>query len=319
MARVLFHMPRHMAAADGSELPPFYQHLQTGFTALGAGVAICHRDMDALETGPTSPDFNFVHNGRIARAGLLNIGLAYMYPFWYVDPKGVFGDSSLTDLPFDAAQIPQKPAARMFARLEARLKDARISRYAQPPEVTQFPKGAIAVFLQDWSDPVERARHMTARLMLETVIAHAGTRPVIVKPHPRVSGLETFEILDWLARAHPTVIVSHANVHDILAAAAVSVSISSAVSVEGMVHRVPAVVFGRTDFHHCAETVQTPADFPAALDRALTRDWPFEAFLFWFFRENCISSGGEQMMPNILARMQRQGADFNALGIKRPH
>lgn len=308
-------MPRHMAAPDGSELPPFYQHLQDGFTALGGRVAICHRDMDALANGPTGPDFNFVHNGRIARAGLLNIGLAYMYPFWYVDPKGVFADSSLTDLPFDPAQIPQKPAARMFARLEARLKDARMSRYAQMTEVTAFPKGAIAVFLQDWSDPVERARHMTARMMLETVIAHAGGRPVIVKPHPRVSGLETFEILDWLAREHPAVIVAQANVHDILAAAAVSVSISSAVSVEGMVHRVPAVVFGRTDFHHCAETVQTPADFPAALKRALARDWPFEAFLFWFFRENCISSGGEKMMANILARMQRQGADFTALGI----
>ncbi len=312
-------MPRHMAATDGSELPPFYQHLRDGFTALGARVAVVHRDMDALQTGPTGPDFNFVHNGRIARAGLLNIGLAYMYPFWYVDPKGVFADSSLTDLAFDPAQTPQKPAARMFARLQARLKDTRISRYAQPEEVAQFPTGAIAVFLQDWSDPVERARHMTARDMLETVIANAGGRSVIVKPHPRVSGLETFEILDWLARDHPQIIVTQANVHDILAAAVVSVSISSAVSVEGMVHRVPAIVFGRTDFHHCAETVQTPAAFPAALDRALTRDWPFEAFLFWFFRENCISSGGDKMMPNILVRMQGQGADFNALGIKATH
>ncbi len=199
-------MPRHMAATDGSELPPFYQHLRDGFTALGARVAVVHRDMDALQTGPTGPDFNFVHNGRIARAGLLNIGLAYMYPFWYVDPKGVFADSSLTDLAFDPAQTPQKPAARMFARLQARLKDTRISRYAQPEEVAQFPTGAIAVFLQDWSDPVERARHMTARDMLETVIANAGGRSVIVKPHPRVSGLETFEILDWLARDHPQII-----------------------------------------------------------------------------------------------------------------
>jgi len=316
MARILFHMPRHMAAPDGSDLPPFYQHLKDGFTALGARVAIRHRDMDALVRGPIQPDFNFVQNGRIARAGLLNIGLAYIYPFWYVDPKGVFADSSLSDLAFDPLSIPQKPAIRMFARLEARLKTARISRYAQEPAVTTFPKGAIAVFLQDWSDPVERARHMTARAMLETVIRHVGGRPIIVKPHPRVRGLETFEILDWLARDHPNVIVTEANLHDILAAAAVSVSISSAVSVEGMVHRVPSIVFGRTYFHHCAETVQSPADFPAALARALTRDWPFEAFLFWFFRENCISSGGERMMPNILARMQCQGADFKALRLE---
>jgi hypothetical protein len=304
-----------MAAPDGSELPPFYQHLRSGFHELGAQTAVVHRDFDALTSTPPGPDFDFVHNGRIARDGLLNIGLAYLYPFWYVDPKGVFADSSLTDLPFDPKEVSAKPAARMFARLETRLKDARSSRYGQEERHTTFPKGAIAVFLQDWSDPVERARHMTARAMLETVIAGADGRPVIVKPHPRVRGLETFEILEWLARDHPKVIVTEANLHDILACAAVSVSISSAVSVEGLIHRVPAIVFGRTDFHHCAETVQTPQEFPAALARALTRDWPFEAFMFWFFRENCISSGGEKMMPSILDRMARQKADFSALGL----
>jgi hypothetical protein len=315
--RILLHMPRHMAAVDGRDLSPFYKDLTSALREAGGEVAIRHRDFAALETVPPGPDFHFVHNGRIDRPGVLNSGFAYIAPYWYVDPKGIFGDSSLADLTFDPEKVAPGPAQRFFSRMEKRLKLQRKSRYDQPIEVAQFPPGCIAVFLQDWSDPVERARFMTAREMLETVLAHTDGRPVVVKPHPRIRGPETFEILHWLAAEHPGVIVTEGNLHDILASAAVSVSISSTVTLEGMQHRVPAVVFGQTDFHHCAETVRIPADWPGALQRAVTRDWPFEAFLFWFFRENCVALGEKQTFPRILERMIAKGADFAALGLTR--
>jgi hypothetical protein len=318
MAQIIFHMPRHMAAADGSQLPVFYKQLRKGFGAVGADIAIGHRNLTALAGVAAGPDFHFVHNGRIARRGVLNVGLAYIAPYWYADPKGIFADSSVADLTFEPQSVNASAAARFFGRMGERLKRPRTSRYDQQAEVTVFPQGCIAVFLQDWSDPVERARHMTAREMIEAVLARTDGRVVVVKPHPRTRGIETIELLDWLARAHPQVIVTEANLHDILACAAVSVSISSAVSMEGMLHRVPAIVFGRTDFHHCAETVRDKADWPDALARALAQNWPFEAFLFWFFRENCIAMGEDKMMPGILARMTGQGADFQALGLAPP-
>lgn len=308
-------MPRHMAAIDGQGLSPFYKDLTAALRQAGGEVLVCHRDFAALEALPPGPDFHFVHNGRVDRPGVLNTGFAYIAPYWYVDPKGIFGDSSLVDLPFDPARVAPGPARRFFSRMERRLKQQRKSRYDQPQAVTRFPEGCIAVFLQDWSDPVERARHMTARQMLETILGQTGGRPVVVKPHPRIQGPETFEILQWLAEDHPGVIVTDGNLHDILASAALSVTISSAVTLEGMQHRVPAVVFGRTDFHHCAETVRTPGDWPGAMQRALARDWPFEAFLFWFFRENCVALAEKQTIPRILQRMIARGADFAALGL----
>ncbi|MGO4854272.1 hypothetical protein [Phaeovulum sp. W22_SRMD_FR3] len=312
-AALQFHMPAHMAAPDGSRLPEFYRKLCAGFTARGAEVRILHRDLAALARPRQSQDFDFVHNGRIARDGLLNTGLGYLYPFWYMDPQGIFADSALADARFDPAAQPAAEAEAFAKRLYQRYAAARKSRYTQPEEVTEIPAGCIAVFLQDLSDPVERARHMDAKAMLKAVLADTGGRRVVVKPHPRNQGPETYRLVRWLGKHHPQVLVSGANVHDILARAALSVSISSAVSLEGMIHRVPSVLFGRSDFHHNACTVVVPGDWPAARDRALGGEWPHAAFLWWFLHEQMIRSGSDDMMDVVLARMAARGADLALL------
>jgi hypothetical protein len=180
--------------------------------------------------------------------------------------------------------------------------------------VEQFGQGHIAVFLQGWSSPVERARYMTATEMVKTVVKGAAGRPVVVKPHPRNACYETEMIRQWLLRHHPKVRVSNANIHDILAGACATVSISSSVALEGMLHRVPAILFGRSDLHHCAETVTEPSEWPAALARALARDWPYDAFLLWFLRRQNIDVS-RPWAERLLDRMAAQGADFAALGI----
>lgn len=313
--RVMLHMPLHMAAPDGTALPPFYRKLRNGVIARGGVCVIVHRDLDLLAVTRPEPDFDFVHNGRIRRAGALNTGLAYISPFWYADPIGVFADSALALASFQPDSVAAGPASGFFRRLVERHKTARKSRYDQPEDRRVFAQGAIAVFLQDLSDPVERARHMSARQMLAAVLADSGGRRVIVKPHPRNLGTETADILRWLGQDHPDVIVTDANLHDILATAAVSVSISSAVSLEGMIHRVPAILFGRSDLHHCAVTVQRASDWPAALAQALATDWPYEKFLWWFLREGVVDQSRADMVEQVIARMVAQGADLVALGL----
>ncbi len=313
-AVVRLQMPRHMAAADGSGLPFFYKTLRDGLAARGARLAITRRTAD-LDGGPQ--DFHFVHNGTARGPRVLNTAIAYLNPFFYADPLGIYFESSLTEARFDPATVPPRPAARFYETLRARHVLPRKSRYAQPEPVTAFPPGAIAVFLQDWSEPVDRARHMDAAAMVQAVLAGAGGRPVIIKPHPRNRGEETLLLLHGL-QDQPSVIVTEANLHDILAGAVACVSISSSVALEGMLHRVPAILFGRSDLHHCAETVTRAQDFPVALDRALRRsqggDWPFEAFLFWFLRQQSLRTGPD-MLPEVLARMQAAGADLSALGL----
>ena len=309
--RIHFHVPGHMTDPAGEELPKFYRLLIAEFQARGAATAVVHRDLEHLAHGDLAPGFHFVHNGRIERPRLLNTGLAYLYPFWYMDPTGIHADSTLTKAPFVASDTPG--AQRFADRLARRLVASRTSRYSQPDHRETFPAGSIAVFLQGWSDPVARVRHMDSRAMLAAVLADTGGYPVVVKPHPQNHDAETAEALHWLTRHHPAVIQTRANVHDILASAALCVTISSAVALEAMLHRVPSVLFGRTDFHHCAETVRTAAGWPAARDRALATPYPFAGFLHWFLGNGMINAGRGDMIGEVVRRMAAQGCDIAAL------
>ncbi len=299
-------MPRHLA--DEAKLPRFYQVLAAGLRARGARVEVVRRDQTVVLSGP---DCHFVHNGAAHGAGVLNCAIAYLNPYFYADPEGIYFESSLTGAAFDGVAAPRAQAT--FAALVAQYVTPRTSRYKQPEAVESFPEGAIAIFLQDWSDPVDRARHMDAQTMVETVINGAQGRPVIVKPHPRNRGTETVLLLHRLARRHPGVIVTEGNLHDILAAAAVCVTISSSVALEAMLHRKPVILFGRSDLHHCAETVAKPENWDAALKRALNCDWPHEAFVHWFLSRNLRT--GPAMIDPVLVRMRAAGGDLQALGL----
>lgn len=301
---------------DGAEgVPTFYRRLLDELAVQGARTVVMARDLDRLRLGPEGAHFDFVHNGNIARPQALNLGPAYLGRFHYVDPQGIFFESSVASMTFRPRAMPQDKAAAFAALLRAQWITPRKSRHDQPEAVERFGRGHIAIFLQDWSDPVARARYMDGMQMVQTVLSHTEGRQVVVKPHPRNFGSETAEICAHLAAHHPDVRVTTANVHDILEGAAVTVSIGSSVALEGFLHGVPTILFGRSDLHHCAVTVRQAADWPAALRTALGTNWPFEAFLFWFLRRQNIWAA-RPFLPRVLERMAAQGADFAALGLR---
>lgn len=313
MAQVRLHVPSRMLV-QGYALPTFYTKLMAQIRAAGGDMRLVPRDWEALQQ-PQGGDFDLVHNGTLRRPQALNLGAAYLPDFFYCDPMGLYFESHIADLTFDPASVHAGTSAAFFDRLRADYVRPRRSRYRQPDEKTDLGTGHIAVFLQDYSAPLMRVRHMDAQTMVRAVLADTGGRRVVIKPHPRNIGEETLELLHELrAMSRNDVVITSANLHDILQGAALSVSISSSASLEGMLHGVPAVLFGRSDFHACAQTVARAQDWPAARDAALAKDWPFPAFLHWFLRRHCIDTKSA-FLPKVLKRMQAQGADLAMLGL----
>ena len=305
-----------MVTDDPEKVPGFFRRILTGLEGLGAETEVLPRDFDRLAASAPEGHFDLIHMGRTPRPMALALGVAYLPGYFYVDPKGVNCESAITDRPFSPARVPEEAAATFFAQLQRQFVATRRSRQPQPEDRQDFGTGHLAVFLQDWSDPVERAQLMDSETMVRTAVEGAGGRPVVVKPHPRYQGRETRAILKYL-RGRPGVTVTEANVHDILAGAAATVSISSSLALEGMLHRVPALLFGRMDLRHCATTVATPSDWPGALDRALATDWPYERYLLWFLRWQNIDAS-RPFLPKVLDRMEAQGANLADFGITRP-
>jgi hypothetical protein len=99
-----------------------------------------------------------------------------------------------------------------------------------------------------------------------------------------------------------------------LARADVVVTINSAVGIEAMLHRVPVVLCGSADFHHICETVQSREGMDAGIQRAEARkaagDWPFEAYLYWFYGQMCFDPTAPDFIDRFIAKVAAQGYDL---------
>lgn len=305
---LILHLPEGQLAPEGRL--PFYTRLIDGFSARGGEVRLLlHDRVTALATVEATPGFHILDHGRLRHPRALNAGVAYVYPFWHLDPWGIRAFSSIGAKTFDPATIPQGPARAFADRLRSRLVLGRKSRYAQPQDRVPLPQGAIAVFLQDESHrDLTETCHLTMEAMLAALTARDDPRPILIKPHPLDTDATRHRALRRLAKADPRVQVVAANIHDMIAAASVVVTINSATGLEAMMQGKPVILCGRADFHHIATTVTTAAELDAALS-APSQAQPYDAFLYWYFRLNCLSAQSPTLVEDVLARLAAQGFD----------
>lgn len=314
-AKVILHVQEAEAKAlRESRSTSLYARIATLILDRGGMVLLAKRFPPRAPDG----DLHIVDNALRPHPDTLIAATAYLDGCWHLDPQGVLANSSLADAPFTSDMIPREEAHRGMRRLRARFVAGRHTRYGarQSASAEGLPEGAIAVFLQGPAPYRADQAHMPAEAMLRTVIAGAGARPVIVKPHP----LQPDEGQALIARLRAEGLRFHtteAHVHDVLARAAVTVSVNSACAIEGFLHRVPAVLFGRADFARMAETVTRPEEFVPALDRALRTGRPYAAFLTWYFGQ-CLWLDDPDLDAKILGRFAAMGFDAERLGLNPP-
>lgn len=277
--------------------------------------------LDAGRKGRNQPaddgNLHVVDNGRVTAPGYLNACTAYLEDYWHLDPVGVLAESSITAERFDPAGVDPAAAAAHLAMLRRRFVQRRRSRYGQARLAhAMLPPGAIAVFLQG-REPYRRGHaHIDAPAMLRGTVTAAEGRPIIVKPHPLDPEGGALAIAE--SGVADRVLVTDANVHDVLSAAALTVSVNSAVAIEGFLHGVPALLCGQSDFAAVAEVTRTEADMPAAAHRAMAARHDYAAFLYWYFHDRCLWLGAPDLDQRILARFAQVGFPADRLGLAAP-
>jgi len=303
MRRVFIHLPDHISTSGFRGPQGFYGRLRRAFEGVGDEVILCERE-DLSGSALDADGFHFVHQGLVQRENALNTAHAYLNPYWYADPVGVYGFSSLYEAMFDPDDIADNWANGFHRRLHERLVRARVSRVEQPNRRMDLPTGAVAVFLQGPSMIVSRAQYMTELEMVRAVLENAGDRAILVKPHPLNPDPDLIADLKEMQQGWPNLQVVDANLHDILAVADLCCTISSSAALEAMIHQVPVVLFGRTDFHHCAVTVDRADQVGGAFEQALYTPWPFQKFLLWFLQIHQVNMGRKAWFETICERMQ---------------
>jgi len=309
------HLTPPVFAAAATNPNQFYGKLAEGLTSRGATVRIVERSPIFLPPDPEDGNFHFVHEGLAQQGNLLNTGLAYVFPFWYADPQGVYDLSSVAAMEFDPETIDAEAARGFARRLRTRIVGGRISRYDQKPEVTEFAGGHIAVFLQGDTDIADRARFMSSAKMMRTVLAASRGREVLIKPHPRGMTRQEAQVLDQLVGKFSNVRMVDANVHDVLSGAAVTVSINATASFEGLIHGVPAILCGRSGFSHCATICETPDQLLKTIAQAKFKPGPIAKFLYWFLGQQMLNAGSEDMLDHVIDRIRLQGVTLFEFGL----
>jgi hypothetical protein len=317
-ARVILHLPeQYHDTFRAKKHLALYPRIEAAVLARGGVVAIEGRP-PALFSGkilPADGDLHIVENGRAIGAGWLNATLAYLEGYWHLDPAGVLAESSNRDKLFDPAQVDGAVAQRYFDSLQQRFAAARRSRYGQAREVAEVPQGCIAVFLQGPAPQRRKHAYASYTAMLRAVAMGAQGRPVVVKAHPLKPEMGAAQIAEVRAMGFD-LIETAANVHDILARAAVTVSVNSAAALEGFLHGTPAVLFGQADFQQFCATALHPDDFPAALDAALTSPPDYARAIYWYFGQHCLCLDAPDFDAQMMTRFAAMGFDADRLGLR---
>ena len=281
--------------------------------AEGIAVEIRVRDREITPATRSVSDGRFadgnlhiIDDRSVQAEGVLNAAVAYFWEFWHLDPVGTKAYSSIGGLDYDPDDMPYPRAEVFFKTQRAHLVDQRRSKYGQKAARTRLPEGALAVFLQGKFPIEQQATQFDDLAMVEAVLAQSEG-PVVVKPHPLVEDRYTLVTLRQRARREPRLLISDANVHDILRACRATVSINSSVALEGFLHRKPAVLFGQADFHHFAGRVDDATDFAAVLAGQAQRKGGYAQYLAWYFLRHCLRIGAPDLAPALWQRFEAAG------------
>lgn len=314
-----FHInPREADSWRGRERLAIYNRLAELCEAHGLAFHAQARPRSEMEPreGAADGNLHIVENGRMQGEGWLNTALAYIKGFWHLDPRGIQAESSARDASFLASEVDQAAAQAFFRDMRKRFVTPRLSRFRQPRAMaTDLPDGAVALFLQGRSAYHAARCHVPMDRMILAVAAGSGGRPVIVKPHPQALELGA-EAIDKARAAGAQFQLTDANVHDVLAAASVTVSVNSAVAMEGFLHRKPAILFGESDFPDLVARVREAEDFPQVLEEALSLRWPFVRMLHWYFSRHTLELAAPDFEDRAFAAFEKVGFPKDRLGIK---
>lgn len=301
-----FHAPAAARAAIREGVHQFYNRLVPVLREAGFEPGFLPWQ-PRLPLGPPGRHLHVNAHGRwpgMERLRLMHTGMGYLRGHWYWDDTGYRWSSGIGARAFDAKAVDGEAAQRHFRALRERFVFPGVSFHAQAARGGGgLPEGAILALLQSSPRPLRVGAWMDEAAMLSALDASRDGRPLAVKRHPNARNPATEA---WLA-AHVApargVHLVEGNLHDLLRDAAAVACINSGAGFEALLHRRPVLLFGRSDYHHCAETVRRPEDTASALARALERRKPHARYVHWFLSQSCLDVFADDFEDRALREM----------------
>lgn len=276
----------------------FFKILTEAFERNEFEVELCKNTGDERLKSVRRNGYSLFHLEDPFHKNALDVRLAYMYPFWRIENCKWREDYSVGLKTFEADDIDADEAKKFFNYWVRKT----IPQNPEPLPKSDF----VFIPLQGLLLDRRHGQVMSPVEMIKATLEHDHNRQILIKYHPgeKYSAPEKQAVAD-IAR-DPRICLTNADVHSLLDGCAYVVTQNSSVAFKGLLHRRPAVLFGRSDFHHVFQNVEK-IGLEVAFGRVTNGDIPYDKFFYWFLQVNCINAGRPDAGEKIIKTCQAMG------------
>lgn len=222
----------------------------------------------------------------------------YHYPFWQIEKTAKRWEWDVAKAGFDPTGIAENEATAFRNRWRRHLFNG----------ASQTPgEGHVLVVLQGKLTRCRSFQSCSPIEMVQSVID--ATEPeqttVIVALHPKETYSTTeLNALKSATSAHSRVSIITGGSESLLRGCRLVATQNSAVAFDGYFFDKPAVLFGRSEFHHVALQA-TPKTAANVFAQVKEHNPDYARYLFWFWQICAINAGRDEAKDRIYARLKR--------------
>lgn len=229
----------------------------------------------------------------------LTMRKTYIFPFWHIEQQAERWNWPVAQAAFDPTAVDATKAANFRRFWQKRLFGDAIHDTRKD--------GFVYVPLQGRLTVQRSFQHCSPVEMIRAVLRHDPARPVIATLHPS----ETYQpdeerALEQLLAEHNRLYIRKGEPDRYLRTCDYIVTQNSGVAFQGFFAGKPAILFGRSDFHHIALNV---ADIgaEAAFGTVTTHAPDYAAYLYWFLQIQAINAGRPEAQDRIAQVLRGHG------------
>lgn len=290
-----FHLEPDLCHAAASGKHPFIAKLASVLTSAGYDVSYVEHGagVDSADTYVLS------HMKPPPTSRGLIFRRVYEYPFWQIEASARRWDWDVAGAVFDPNIVADDEAQRFYKFWQNRL-------YQAAPQATS-KAGFIYVPLQGRLLERRSFQSCSPIEMVKHCLRHAPARQIVATLHPNEKYSEVEIVrLKRLAQENPRLRVETGNMVSLLQHCDYVVTQNSSAAFAGYFFGKAALLFAQIDFHHIAAR----ADIKnlEGCFREVARASPdFARYLWWFWQNQSINAGRDDVIDKITARFTRFG------------
>ncbi|MGJ8627181.1 MAG: hypothetical protein ACSHXB_09500 [Sulfitobacter sp.] len=222
----------------------------------------------------------------------------YQYPFWQIEQTNMRWHWDVAQACFND-DIAAPDAARFYEFWQKRIfGDA--TNQSEIAESVYIPlQGRLTQHRSFQAcSPIE---------MIEHCLEQDQGRRIIATLHPNENySVQELAKLDALVRQHSRLSIGSGSMMQHLRACDYVVTQNSSAAFAGYFFGKPALLFGKIDFHHIAEKVDTE-NLAHSFENVANLQPNYAKYIWWFWQQQSINAGRSDARDKISARFKRFG------------